>query len=311
MKKKILIIEDEVDLCKFLELRFQKHGFTVITANDGLDGFNKAKEEKPNVIILDLMLPKLRGEEVCKRIRKDADICSTPIIMLTAKCTDADKILGRVIGADSYFFKPFDGNKLLEEVKKFIGGNNFMQQDRVKELKAKLLELLKEKALKKGNFILSSGKTSNYYLDGRLITLTPEGAYLVASIILEYIKNRGLDAVGGPTLGADPIVGAVAALSHMNKIPLKTFIVRKAAKEHGTQRQIEGPALEKSDKVIIVDDVATTGKALIEAKHALSAIGVKVDNALVIVDRQEGAKENLAQHGLELESIFRINDFCL
>jgi len=179
------------------------------------------------------------------------------------------------------------------------------------ELKTKLLALLKKEALKTGKFVLSSGKTSNYYLDGRIITLTPEGAYLAASIILELIKDKGIDAVGGPTLGADPIVGAVACLSHINNIPIKTFIVRKAAKEHGTQRQVEGPALKERSRVILVDDVATTGKALIEAKQALDKIGVEVERAIVIVDRDEGAKENLTKAGLKLESIFSRQDLGL
>ena len=171
-----------------------------------------------------------------------------------------------------------------------------------------MLTLLKKEALKKGRFVLSTGKASNYYLDGRIITLTPEGAYLVAAIILELIKDKGIDAIGGPTLGADPVVGAIAALSHIKKIPVKTFIVRKTAKEHGMQRQIEGPALNKGDTAILVDDVATTGKSLVEAKEVLEEIGVKVDGAIVIVDRQEGAKENLAQAGIKLESIFSIED---
>jgi orotate phosphoribosyltransferase len=179
------------------------------------------------------------------------------------------------------------------------------------ELKKKLLALLEKEALRKGKFILSSGKTSNYYLDARVITLTPEGAYLVGTIILELIKGRQVDAIGGPSLGADPIVGSVAALSHIQRIPIKTFIVRKAAKEHGTGRQVEGPTLEKGAKVILVDDVATTGKALIEAKEALDRIGVVADTAFVIVDRLEGAKENLAQAGLNLESILNIQDFGL
>lgn len=186
-----------------------------------------------------------------------------------------------------------------------------MRRQGLKELKTRLLTLLKKKAFKKGRFVLSSGKISNYYLDGRLITLSPEGAYLVASIILEIIKDKKIDAIGGPTLGADPIVGALACLSHINKTPLKTFIVRKSAKEHGMQRQIEGPALKKKSKVILVDDVATTGKALIEAKEALGRIGVCVDKAVVIVDRGEGAKENLAKQGLKLESIFEIKDLGL
>ncbi len=183
-----------------------------------------------------------------------------------------------------------------------------MVKENIKELKIRLLILLKKEAFKKGKFVLSSGKTSNYYLDGRIITLSSEGAYLVASIILELIRDTNIAAVGGPTLGADPITGAVAALSHLQKIPLKTFIVRKNAKEHGTQRQIEGPALKAGEKVVLVDDVATTGKSLIEAKEVLDKMGVVVEKAIVIVDRGEGAKENLVKAGLKLESIFEIED---
>lgn len=186
-----------------------------------------------------------------------------------------------------------------------------MAREELKELKEKLLVLLQKEALKKGSFVLSSGKASNYYLDGRVITLTPEGAYLVASIILKLIKGADIAALGGPTLGADPIAGAVAALSYINKIPLQTFIVRKSTKEHGTQRQIEGPALKQNSKVILVDDVATTGKSLIEAKEALDKAGIKADKAIVILDRNEGAKGNLARVGLKLEAIFNIKDFGL
>lgn len=183
-----------------------------------------------------------------------------------------------------------------------------IKEESLAELKEKLATLLKKEALKKGKFVLSSGKTSNYYLDGRLITLNPEGAFLVASIILEMLKGRKIDALGGPTLGADPIVGAVACLSRIKNFPLTTFIVRKSVKGHGMQRQIEGPVLKTGSKVILVDDVATTGKALIEAKEALEQVGIQADTALVIVDRNEGAKENLAKAGLKLESIFTIEE---
>lgn len=186
-----------------------------------------------------------------------------------------------------------------------------MEEQSLKELKAKLLTLLEKEALKRGDFLLSSGKKSKYYLDGRVITLTPEGAYLVASIMLEMIKGRDADAIGGPTLGADPIAGAIAAISHLKGSPIKTFIVRKSVKEHGMARQVEGPAIKAGSKVILVDDVATTGKALIEAKEALDRAGLKADTAIVIVDREEGAALNLEKSGLKLESIFSIKDFGL
>lgn len=178
-------------------------------------------------------------------------------------------------------------------------------------MKKALFQLLEQGALKRGSFTLSSGKTSTYYLDGRVITLTPEGAYLVANIILDMVKGLQIDAIGGPTLGADPIAGAVACSAHQRGLPLTAFIVRKEAKGHGMQRQVEGPALSKSARVVIVDDVATTGKALIEAKAALEALGVTVVKAIVIVDRNEGARQNCAQAGISLESIFTIADFGL
>ena len=179
------------------------------------------------------------------------------------------------------------------------------------ELKEKLFNLLDQQALKRGKFLLSSGKESNYYLDGRVITLNPQGAYLVASIILEMLKGETLDAIGGPTLGADPIVGALAVLSYINAQPIKTFIVRKQAKEHGTLQQVEGPALKNGDRVILIDDVATSGKSILEAKQALDKIGVIADKAIVIVDRNQGAADNLAKAGIKLESIFKIADFGL
>ena len=186
-----------------------------------------------------------------------------------------------------------------------------MEENNLFQLKEKLFGLLEREALKRGSFVLSSGKASNYYLDGRVITLTPEGSYLVASIILELVKDKKIDAIGGPTLGADPILGAIACLSHINRTPIQTFIVRKAVKEHGDQRQIEGPALKEKSKVILVDDVATTGKALVEAKEALDKISATIESAIVIVDRNEGARENLAKAGIKLESIFTIKDFGL
>lgn len=186
-----------------------------------------------------------------------------------------------------------------------------MSKDKVKKLKVRLAQVLKRDALKKGKFVLSSGKISNYYLDGRIITLTPKGAYLVAEILLNLIKAKKIDAIGGPTLGADPIVGALACLSHIHKIPLKTFIVRKSLKGHGTRRQVEGPALKGTDRVALVDDVATSGSSLIEAKRILNKRGIKIRLAYVVVDRQEGAAQNLKKVNLKLIPIFKIRDLGL
>ena len=184
-----------------------------------------------------------------------------------------------------------------------------MEKVALNQYKLQLLKLLKKKAVKTGRVKLSSGKVSNFYIDGRLITLSPEGAWLVANIILGMIKGKKINAVGGLTLGADPITGAIACLAHIKRLPLTTFIVRKAKKEHGMQRQVEGPQLKRGQKVLIVDDVATSGGSLIEAKQALDKIGVKAGLAIVIVDRQEGASRNLKKAGIKLLSIFKKKDF--
>lgn len=179
------------------------------------------------------------------------------------------------------------------------------------ELKQRLFALLKERAYREGNIVLSSGKIGSYYIDARVVTLSAEGAYLTAAVILDLVKDKDISAIGGPTLGADPLLGAIAALSFLDKKPLNTFVVRKTAKEHGTQKRIEGPALKKGDKVIIVDDVATSGGSLLDCISILRKNGVIVEGAVVIIDRQEGAIENLARVSCPLTSIFKASDFRL
>ena len=123
MKKKILIIEDEKELCELLKIRFENIKLQVTIANDGEAGLKAAQKENPDLIILDLMLPKLSGEEVCKAIRKlkDEKLARVPIIMLTAKSTETDKTIGRIIGADAYIVKPFDAAELLETMGELLG----------------------------------------------------------------------------------------------------------------------------------------------------------------------------------------------
>jgi len=175
--------------------------------------------------------------------------------------------------------------------------------------KQNLFELLKNNAYFNEKITLSSGKESDYYIDARLVTLSAAGAYLSAKVILDMVKEEEIDAIGGPTLGADPMVGAIASLSFQQNNPINTFIIRKAPKSHGKQQQIEGPLLPEGAQVILIDDVATTGKAFLSSIDVLQNIGMKVKKAICIVDRQDGAKEAIAQKGCELVSIFSAQDF--
>ena len=119
-KKKILVVDDEVGFIEVLKLRLEANGYEVVTAFDGEEALEKIKSENPDVVILDIMLPKLNGEEVCKNIRSDPVFSKTPVIMLTGKNTDVDRIVGRVIGADIYITKPFDSEQLLNAIKKVL-----------------------------------------------------------------------------------------------------------------------------------------------------------------------------------------------
>lgn len=182
--------------------------------------------------------------------------------------------------------------------------NTSIDQDR-----KELFHLLKTQAFSKGKFILSSGKESNFYLDVRLVTLSAAGAYLTARIMLDMIDKDQPDAIGGPTLGADPMVGAIASLSHQAGRPINTFIIRKQPKAHGKQQQVEGPLLKEGGSVVIIDDVATTGKAFVEAIEVLQKMNIKVKKAICVIDRDEGALEALAKYKVPLESIFTIRQF--
>ncbi len=170
-----------------------------------------------------------------------------------------------------------------------------------------LLELLKTKSLQKGDFTLASGQKSTYYINGKLSTLDARGAYLTARIFLAMLADDVPDAVGGLTLGADPIVGAMLSMAGMEDLALKGFIVRKAAKGHGTQSLIEGP-LAEGDRAVVIEDVVTTGGSSLQAIEAVRAMGCRVDRVLVAVDRQQGGKENLREAGCRLESIFDIGE---
>ncbi len=177
------------------------------------------------------------------------------------------------------------------------------------KLREELYRLIKEKAYHEGEIKLASGKISHYYLDARAVTLSGQGAYLVGQLIFDLVKDWGISAVGGPTLGADPIVGALAVVSYQNNKPINTFLIRKTPKAHGRMRQIEGPEIPVDSEVVLLDDVATTGGSLVDSIAILKKAGVSVRRAIVIVDRDEGAGENLSKEGCALFSLFKASEF--
>jgi len=172
-------------------------------------------------------------------------------------------------------------------------------------LRRELQDVLLRDSLKFGDFTLTSGRKSDYYLDCRLTTLRPRGAFLVAKLLLDELKSLRVDAIGGPTIAADPVVGALMPLASLEGIPLVGFLVRKEAKGHGMQRSVEGP-LEPGMRVALFDDVATTGGSLKHAIDEVEASRCTVVNTYVIVDRQEGAQENFVHWGYPFHPFFTI-----
>ena len=167
--------------------------------------------------------------------------------------------------------------------------------------KNKLKQLLRRKSLVRGTFTLASGKVSDYYIDCKLTTLDPEGAVLTGYAVLELLEENGIqaDAIGGPPIGAHPIVVAVAAVSFLRaKLegkgkPLPAFLIREQHKSYGLQKQIEGVDLKTISKVVIIDEVCTTGKSTREALKAVEDAGLQVVAVMSLVDREEGGSESL------------------
>jgi orotate phosphoribosyltransferase len=161
---------------------------------------------------------------------------------------------------------------------------------------SQLRNILRQKSLRIGDFTLTSGKKSSYYLDCRMTTLDANGALLIGRLILRHIRTHGIeaDAIGGLTMGADPIATAVAVVSAIEGSPLPAFIVRKEAKGHGTQRSIEGYEGKPGSRVIVVDDVCTTGGSILTAADRAEEAGYKVVAAFCVVDREEGGTELIA-----------------
>ena len=174
-------------------------------------------------------------------------------------------------------------------------------------MKEELLELLKKYAYKKGDFTLSSGKSSEHYVNCKPVTLLGRGLTLTSMMMLEHVETP---EVAGLTLGADPLVSGVAVCSALDMRLVNALIVRKEPKGHGTGAWIEGPLLPKGTKVTVLEDVVTTGGSSIKAVEKLRDAGYVVDRIVTIVDRKEGGEDAIKEAGLELRSLFTIDDLC-
>ena len=176
-------------------------------------------------------------------------------------------------------------------------------------MKEELLELLKNYAYKKGEFKLSSGKTSEHYVNCKPVTLSGRGLTLSSLLLLKEVET---DYVGGLTLGADPLVSGVALVSALDSRMVNGLIVRKEAKGHGTQAYIEGLLPPEGTKITVLEDVITTGGSAIKAATRLRDAGFVVERVVAIVDRQEDkeADEFMESANLELRSLFTLDEIC-
>jgi orotate phosphoribosyltransferase len=175
-----------------------------------------------------------------------------------------------------------------------------------------LLHLLKTKSYREGRVVLASGKVSDFYVDCRQTSLSAEGHRLIGRLFYRLVREHFPEAraVGGPTLGADPLISAVSLTSYLEGHPLEGFIVRKEAKGHGTGAWIEGMAnLQEGDLVVMLEDVVTTGGSSLRAVKRAEEAGLKVLGILVLVDRNEGGRENIENEGYKLISLYNRGDF--
>ena len=172
----------------------------------------------------------------------------------------------------------------------------------------RLREIIEEKSLVTGRtFTLASGRTSSFFVNLKQTMLDPEGANLLAELILDVMEEQGIHNIGGLEMGAVPLVSAVCTKS-FERFPVNAFFVRKSVKDHGAEKLIDGH-LDQGSEVLIIDDVVTTGGSAMQAAEAVRARGCHVSKILAIVDREEGGRENLAGHGFELISLLNRSDF--
>jgi len=178
-------------------------------------------------------------------------------------------------------------------------------------MKKRLFSLLYARAFRYREdppYSLAAGKTSPYYFNCKAVTLDPEGCTLIGKLMFNEVKEFNIDAIGGLTLGADPISLATSLEAYQNDIRISPLIVRKEGKGHGNKSWVEGN-LEAAHRVVIVDDVITTGGSIIFAIDRLRDSGIKIARVLVLIDREEGGRENIERKGVGVISLFNKTDF--
>lgn len=178
----------------------------------------------------------------------------------------------------------------------------------IESARERLRELLATQAVRWGRFTLASGRTSTYFIDAKLVTLSAEGSLLAGRVLFEAVREWPVTGVGGITMGADPLVTAVTVVSQLAGRPLAGFLVRKDPKEYATKRLVEGPQLPPGAKVVVVDDAITTGGRTLSAVAAARQLGYEVAGALALVDRLEGAAENFSRAGVHYRAVYTIRD---
>ncbi|BEP13706.1 orotate phosphoribosyltransferase [Acidothermaceae bacterium B102] len=171
-----------------------------------------------------------------------------------------------------------------------------------------LQQLIKDRAVVHGKVILSSGREADYYVDLRRVTLDAEAAPLIGRVMLDLVAELDIDAVGGLTLGADPVATAMLHQAAASGRKLDAFVVRKEGKAHGLQRRIEGPDVA-GKRVLAVEDTSTTGGSVLTAVAALREAGAEVVAVAVIVER--GAADAIADAGLPYFAAYSLSDLGL
>lgn len=177
----------------------------------------------------------------------------------------------------------------------------------LEEVRDRLLDLFCLGAYREGDFLLSSGQRSSYYINGKQVTLHPQGALAVGRVLLALLESDTV-AVAGLTLGADPIVTATSVVAAYEGRSIAALIVRKEAKGHGTQAYIEGLTLPEGSRVVVLEDVVTTGQSAMKAVERLRDAGYLVDEVISLVDRQQGGAEFYQQQGLRFRAVYTIED---